>query len=135
VLTQRAVQRSPPLPIVYQVLIVPVVDNTIEEDGSSPLPGFYESWSKWKNTVGLTPEKMLWFRNYYLPDKSQQSHPDASPIYQKDPKVWAKLPDAWVGVAELDILRDEGELYAQKLRQAGSTVELVVYPGTCCDEG
>ncbi|KAG9093082.1 hypothetical protein FRC06_011681 [Ceratobasidium sp. 370] len=130
VLTQRAAQRSPPLPIVYQVLIVPVIDNTIEEDGSSPLPAFYESWVKWKNTAGLSPEKMLWFRNYYLPNEADKSHPDASPIYQKDSKVWSALPDAWVGVAELDILRDEGELYARKLRQAGKTVELVVYPAS-----
>ncbi|QRV90534.1 carbohydrate esterase family 10 protein [Ceratobasidium sp. AG-Ba] len=130
VLTQRAAQRSPPIPIVYQVLIVPVIDNAIKEDGTSPLPAFYESWVKWKNTAALTPERMLWFRNYYLPDKEQQTHPDASPIYQKDSKVWAQLPDAWVGVAELDILRDEGELYARKLREAGKTVELVVYPAS-----
>ncbi|KAG8791775.1 hypothetical protein FRC12_008118 [Ceratobasidium sp. 428] len=130
VLTQRAVQRNPPLPIIYQVLIVPVTDNAIEEDGSSPLPAFYESWVKLKNTVALGPARMLWFRNYYLPNKEDRTHPDASPIYQKDPKVWAALPDAWVGVAELDILSDEGKLYARKLTEAGKTVDLVVYPGS-----
>ncbi|CUA70501.1 hypothetical protein RSOLAG22IIIB_08915 [Rhizoctonia solani] len=129
VMTQRAVQRSPPLPIRYQVLIVPVTDNTIQEDGSSLLPTYHESWVKWKNTTPLTPEKMMWFRNYYLPDKSKWTHVDASPLFQKDPEVWSKLPDAWVGVAELDILRSEGEAYAQKLREAGRNVELVVYPG------
>ncbi|CAE6424770.1 unnamed protein product [Rhizoctonia solani] len=129
VLTQRAVQRSPPLPVRYQVLIVPVTDNTIQEDGSSLLPTYHESWVKWKNTTPLTPEKMMWFRNYYLPDKSKWTHVDASPLFQKDPEVWSKLPDAWVGVAELDILRSEGEAYAQKLREAGRNVELVVYPG------
>src|SRR5690349_4264345 len=128
-MTQRAVTRSPPLPILFQVLIVPVTDNTILEDGSSQLPAYQESWAKWKNTLPLTPEKMLWFRNYYLPDKSQWAHPDASPIFQKDPQVWAKLPDAWVGVAELDILSSEGKMYAHKLKEAGKHVELVVYPG------
>lgn len=73
---------------------------------------------------------MLWFRNYYLPDKSQWTHPDASPLFQKDPQVWAKLPNAWVGVAGLDILRSEGEAYAQKLKEAGKNVEVVVYEGT-----
>ncbi|KAH7345441.1 alpha/beta hydrolase fold-domain-containing protein [Rhizoctonia solani] len=129
VITQRAVQCSPPLPIKYQVLIVPVTDNTIQEDGSSLLPTYHESWVKWKNTTPLTPEKMLWFRDYYLPDKSKRTHPDASPLFQKDPEVWSKLPDAWVGVAALDILRSEGEAYAEKLKEAGKTVELVVYPG------
>ncbi|CAE7214900.1 unnamed protein product [Rhizoctonia solani] len=129
VMTQRAAQRSPPLPIKYQVLIVPVTDNTIQEDGSSLLPTQHESWVKWKNTTPLTPEKMMWFRNYYLPDKSTWTHVDASPLFQKDTQVWSKLPDAWVGVAELDILRSEGEAYAQKLKEAGKHVDLVVYPG------
>lgn len=73
---------------------------------------------------------MLWFRNNYLPNKEDWVHPDASPIFQKDSKVWAKLPDGWVGVAALDILRSEGELYARKLRDAGKKVELVIYDGT-----
>ncbi|KAJ1311896.1 hypothetical protein OPQ81_010356 [Rhizoctonia solani] len=102
VMTQRAVQRSPPLPIQYQVLIVPVTDNTVQEDGSSLLPTYHESWIKWKNTTPLTPEKMLWFRSHYLPDKSKWTHVEASPLFQKD---------------------------NQKLKEAGRNVELVVYPG------
>ncbi|CAE6444709.1 unnamed protein product [Rhizoctonia solani] len=129
VMTQRAAQRSPPLPIKYQVLIVPVTDNTVQEDGSSLLPTHHESWVKWKDTTPLTPEKMIWFRNYYLPDKSTWTHVDASPLFQKDAQVWRELPDAWVGVAALDILRSEGEAYAQKLKEAGKNVEVVVYPG------
>ncbi|KAL5641676.1 hypothetical protein ACGC1H_001973 [Rhizoctonia solani] len=129
VMTQRAVQRSPPIPIMYQVLIVPVTDNTVQEDGSSLLPAHHESWVKWKNTTPLIPKEMLWFRSYYLPDKSKWAHVDASPLFQKDPQVWSKLPDAWVGIAELDILRSEGEAYAQKLKEAGKKIELVVYPG------
>jgi acetyl esterase/lipase len=128
-MTQRAAQRSPALPIKYQVLIVPVTDNTVQEDGSSLLPTHHESWVKWKNTTPLVPGEMLWFRDYYLPDKSMWSHVDASPLLQRDMEVWSKLPDAWVGVAELDILRSEGEAYAQKLKEAGKNVELVVYKG------
>ncbi|EUC61971.1 lipase/esterase enzyme from carbohydrate esterase family CE10 protein, putative [Rhizoctonia solani AG-3 Rhs1AP] len=129
VMTQRAVQRSPPISIMYQVLIVPVTDNTVQEDGSSLLPTHHESWVKWRNTTPLIPKEMLWFRSYYLPDKSKWAHVDASPLFQKGPQVWSKLPDAWVAVAALDILRSEGEAYAQKLREAGKEVELVVYPG------
>ncbi|KAG8688527.1 hypothetical protein FRC11_005279 [Ceratobasidium sp. 423] len=129
VMTQRAVQRSPPLPIRYQVLIVPVTDNTTQEDGSSLLPTHHESWVKWKNTTPLIPKEMLWFRNHYLPDESKWTHMDASPLLQRDDRVWSQLPDAWIGVAELDILRSEGEAYAQKLKKAGKNVELVVYPG------
>ncbi|CAE6467807.1 unnamed protein product [Rhizoctonia solani] len=131
VMTQRAAQHSPPLPIIYQVLIVPVTDNTTQEDayGSSLFPTHHESWVKWKNTTPLIPREMLWFRSHYLPDKSKWTHVDASPLLQKDDRVWSRLPDAWIGIAELDILRSEGEAYAQKLKEAGRNVELVVYPG------
>ncbi|KAJ1311885.1 hypothetical protein OPQ81_010344 [Rhizoctonia solani] len=129
VMTQRAAQRSPVLPIMYQVLIVPVTDNTVQEDGASLFPAHHESWVKWKNTTPLIPKEMIWFRNHYLPDKSKWANVDASPLLQKDARIWARLPDAWVGVAELDILRSEGEAYARKLREAGKNVELVVYPG------
>ncbi|CAE7151873.1 unnamed protein product [Rhizoctonia solani] len=129
VMTQRAAQRIPPLPIIYQLLIVPVTDNTVQEDGSSLLPTHHESWVKWKNTTPLIPKEMLWFRSYYLPDKSKWAHVDASPLLQKDAGVWSKLPNAWVGLAELDILRSEGEAYARRLEEAGRQVEFVVYPG------
>jgi len=40
----------------------------------------------------------------------------------------AKTPPAWVGVTELDILRDEGIAYAEKLKDAGVEVSYKVYP-------
>ena len=43
--------------------------------------------------------------------------------------MFAKVPDAWIGVCELDVLRDEGIMYGEALRKAGRTVEIKVYEG------
>ncbi|KAF8673486.1 hypothetical protein RHS04_07658 [Rhizoctonia solani] len=43
VMAQRAARRSPPIPIIYQVLIVPATNNTVQQGGSSQLPAYHES--------------------------------------------------------------------------------------------
>lgn len=79
-------------------------------------------------TPWLTPDRMNWFKEKYLPNEADWTKWDASPLFAPDDLI-AKLPPAWVGVAELDILKEEGVQYAEKLRKAGVNVEVAVYKG------
>ncbi|OCH96136.1 Alpha/beta hydrolase fold-3 [Obba rivulosa] len=123
ILTHKAALSEPPIPIIFQLLVVPVVDNTASPDGEK-----YPSWKENANTVSLTPEKMLWFRNNYLPNKEDWTKWDNSPIFAPE-EAFKKAPNAWIAVAELDILRDEGIAYGKKLEEAGAQVNLQVYKG------
>ena len=111
------------IPLVFQLLVVPVTDNTAQVGDAR-----YPSWTENAKTVSLVPEKMLWFRRNYVPDEADCAKPDSSPIFAPDAS-FAAAPPAWIAVAELDILRDEGIAYGEKLKQAGVAVEVKVYKG------
>lgn len=63
-----------------------------------------------------------------MPNETDWKNWDNSPIYAPDGS-FAKSPDAWIGVAELDILRDEGLAYGEKLKTFGKNVEIKIYKG------
>ncbi|EJD04106.1 lipase/ esterase [Fomitiporia mediterranea MF3/22] len=123
IITHKASLSKPPIPLAFQVLVVPVTDNTASVSGP------YASWQENRDTPALTPEKMHWFRNNYSPNPDDWKKWDNSPIFAPE-ESFSKVPDAWVGVCELDILRDEGIAYAEKLEKAGHKVELKVYKGS-----
>ena len=110
-----------PVLLIFQLLIVPVIDNTASSTDST-----YPSWSENFQTCGLAPDRMLWFRNLYLPNEADRTKWDNSPIFSPD-ETFQKVPDAWIGVCERDILRDEGIRYGDKLKKCGKKAEVVVY--------
>ncbi|MBT2342378.1 MULTISPECIES: alpha/beta hydrolase [Pseudomonas] len=70
------------------------------------------------------------FNSCYLSDPDQARNPLASPLLATVEALRA-MPAATVITAEYDILRAEGEAYAEKLRQAGVTVKERMFTG--CD--
>jgi acetyl esterase len=62
----------------------------------------------------------------YLPESADPEDPRISPLWAED---LAGLPPAFVLVAEYDSLRDEGERYAERLREAGVPVTLSLLEG------
>lgn len=121
VVTHKAHQNEPPIPLVFQLLVVPVTDNTAGTDGTP-----YASWAENANTPALNPGRMIWFRDNYTPNIADRSKWDNSPILA--PEEWfKKVPKAWIGVAERDLLRDEGIAYGEKLRAAGVEVDIQIY--------
>jgi acetyl esterase len=79
-----------------------------------------------------TARSMAWFWDNYAPDPRSRSEITASPN-QATLDELRGLPPAFVCVAEADVLRDEGEAYAAKLRAAGVEVTTVRYDGICHD--
>ena len=76
----------------------------------------------------LTKAATAWFIAHHLggADGLDPKHPGVSPLYADS---LAGLPPALVLTAEFDPLRDEGEAYAERLREAGVPVEAIRYDG------
>jgi acetyl esterase len=115
VMALRARDRSGPK-IDLQVLIYPVTDCDFEK----------ASYVAAENQLLLTKDAMVWFWDHYVPDASQRTEADASPLCAAD---LSGLPPAVVMTAEHDVLRDEGEEYAKRLEAAGVPVEFKRYEG------
>jgi len=69
----------------------------------------------------LYREGMMWFWDQYAPSKKQRCEITASPLCATVEQLRC-LPDALIINGEADVLRDEGEAYARKLRAAGVNV-------------
>ncbi|KAF8208812.1 alpha/beta hydrolase fold-domain-containing protein [Mycena galopus ATCC 62051] len=121
ILALKAAERAPPIPLVFQLLIVPVTDNT-----ASAAPGGL--WADNALTPWLSPARMLWFRDNYLPNAADHTNWDASPIFAPE-ALLAKVPKTWIAVCECDILCGEGIKFGEKLREVGVEAEVEVYKG------
>jgi acetyl esterase/lipase len=90
------------------------------------------SYNEFADGPWLTRKAMEWFWDAYIADPSKRSEITASPN-QATIEQLKGLPPTLLLVDEADVLRDEGEAYAAKLRLAGVPITTVRYDGTCHD--
>jgi acetyl esterase len=103
-------------PIAHQLLIYPVMDHAFST----------QSYQTYGRNFFLTEEIMRYCWFTYLVNEADGASPYASPLRVQSVKG---LPPATVLVSEYDPLRDEGEAYAQRLRDGGVAAQDHRLPG------
>jgi len=120
-LTLLAKERGGPT-IRQQVLFYPVTDAAFETD----------SYRQFAEGYHLRRDGMIWFWDQYTSNVSERNEITASPLRASIEQLKG-LPTALVITAEADVLRDEGEAYASRLREAGVRVTAARFTGTIHD--
>lgn len=108
-------QRGGPA-LVHQVLFYPALDARCDMPSCRSLSEGYM----------LTAAEMRWYWDSYLTSDADRENPLACPLRARD---LGGLPGATVITAEYDPLRDDGETYAARLKEAGVPVELKRFDG------
>ncbi|MFI0813699.1 alpha/beta hydrolase [Streptomyces echinatus] len=110
------------LPLLHQVLFYPVTDANFDTP----------SYHQFATGYFLRRDGMQWFWDQYTTDEAERAQVTASPLRATTEQL-AGLPPALVITGEADVLRDEGEAYANKLREAGVPVTAVRFQGIIHD--
>lgn len=98
----------------HQVLFYPVTDANFDNG----------SYGEFAEGYFLTREGMKWFWDQYTTSETDRAQITASPLRASTEQLRG-LPPALIINAEADVLRDEGEAFARKLRDAGVAVTQV----------
>ncbi|MBK3562431.1 alpha/beta hydrolase [Streptomyces sp. MBT62] len=120
-LTLMAKERGD-VPLVQQVLFYPVTDASFDT----------ASYHQFAEGYFLRRDGMQWFWDQYTTDETERARITASPLRATTEQLTG-LPPALVITGEADVLRDEGEAYANKLREAGVPVTAVRFQGIIHD--
>lgn len=120
-MTLMSKERSGPT-IAKQLLFYPVTDANFDTS----------SYDRFAEGFFLAKEGMKWFWDQYTTDESERAQITASPLRATTEQLQG-LPEALVITGEADVLRDEGEEYAAKLREAGVTVTEARFGGIIHD--
>jgi acetyl esterase len=105
-----------------QLLFYPVTDASFDT----------ESYHQFATGYFLRRDAMMWFWDQYTSDPRERAQSTASPLRATTEELRG-LPPTLIITAEADVLRDEGEAYANKLRQAGVRTTAVRFQGIIHD--
>jgi len=108
--------------ISYQVLMIPATDASVDT----------ESYHQFGTGRFLARDFMKYGWDLYAPDSTARNNPYVSPLRATLHELQG-LPPALVVTSENDPLRDEGEAYARKLKEAGVPVIATRYNGMIHD--
>ena len=111
----RARDEGAPMPAM-QLLLYPVTDSADDP----------RSRTLFADGFLLTRGDMDHFEGFYLPNAADVNDPRVSIFKERD---LSGLPRAYVATAGFDPLRDEGEAYGIRMREAGVSVAVRRYPG------
>ena len=103
--------------VIAQLLIYPVTDNSMKTS----------SWDEFQNGPLLDLKGAIQAWDWYLPNIEDRNNPDAVPLLADD---LTGFPPTFVAVSEFDPLKDEGILYAEKLKANSVDVQQKLYKGT-----
>ncbi|RED41630.1 alpha/beta hydrolase [Paenibacillus sp. VMFN-D1] len=120
-ITLMAKERKGPA-IQKQLLFYPVTDSGNDT----------ESYHQFAEGYFLRRDAMAWFWEQYITKPGDKEEIYASPLRATREQLEG-LPPALVITAEADVLRDEGEAYANKLREAGVRVTAARFQGAIHD--
>ncbi|MFF4585996.1 alpha/beta hydrolase [Streptomyces sp. NPDC001388] len=110
------------IPLVQQVLFYPVTDAAFDTP----------SYRQFAEGYFLRRDAMQWFWDQYTSEDAERAQITASPLRATTEQLTG-LPPALIITGEADVLRDEGEAYANKLREAGVPVTAVRFQGIIHD--
>ena len=106
--------------ITHQILFYPSLDLDFDIDR-------YPSMRENAVGYGLETAGLLPFNSFYLDSGADPANPLVSPLKRPD---LSGMPSALIVTAEYDPLRDEGELYGTRLREAGVEAVVSRYAGS-----
>jgi acetyl esterase len=111
----EALRTGDPLPC-FQLLVYPPTDFESQRP----------SWTEHANAPLMTGADARWFMSLYLADENHRKNPLVSPV---NARSLAGMPPAHIVTAEVDVLRDDSEAFAERLRADGVPVTATRYPG------
>jgi acetyl esterase len=100
----------------FLVLIYPMLDATCSQP----------SVEEFSNGFGFTKEKMKWYFDQYLHKNTDKKQINISPLFAQ---IFNKFPSTYIVSAECDPLRDEAELFGEKLKKSCVIVITKRYKG------